>query len=65
MNETRYSVEQAKKLFGGKIVEVFTDTNEEYWGFKVKVRKQTYMVWVDRDTEGNGPGHLKVEKDNA
>lgn len=65
MIDTKYSVEQAKKLFGGRIIDIFTDEDENYWGIKVKTKNKTFVVWVDQDTEGNGPGHLNITEANA
>jgi hypothetical protein len=77
MADAKYEIDQMQKLMGGKIVGPIHDgddpTNPEtFFGFQVVVaQKRTranpqakttkYNVWVSRDDEGNGPGHLEIE----
>ena len=63
MKEVEYSAETAKKLVGGTISGVFTDTDKEHWGFSVIFKKKPRLeVWVVCDPEGNGPGHLYIKE---
>jgi len=50
------------KLIGGTITEAFTDPDKEFFGFTVKVKGKTLMVWVDGDEEGNRSGALRIEE---
>ena len=36
--------------------------SDESFGFHVEKDGKTLKVWVDRDPEGNGPGHLEIEE---
>ncbi len=51
------------QLIGGKITGSFIDKNNEFFGFKVKVKGKTLAVWVDADEEGNTCGALKIEEE--
>lgn len=53
-------------LLGGKITNIIIDSTsvngDTYTGFVVMVGKQEYHVVSLRDPEGNGAGHLSIEK---
>lgn len=61
MKEVEYSSQNAVKLVGGRITGVFTDKNKEHWGFTVVKNNKKMSVWVEQDTEGNGPGDLFID----
>jgi hypothetical protein len=37
------------------------DEENDFFGFIAQKGKKTFRVWVDRDPEGNGCGHLSLE----
>ena len=50
------------KLIGAEIIGAIEDETGEFFGFRVMDRDgDTVLVWVERDEEGNGAGHLKIE----
>ena len=52
----------AKYLVGTKIIDTIVSDDEQFFGFIVEERDgTTQKVWVDRDAEGNGCGHLSYE----
>jgi hypothetical protein len=53
-------VAQARILVGGSIEVVLTNPDSRSFGLHVVKNGQHYDVWVDRDPEGNGPGHLNI-----
>jgi hypothetical protein len=64
-DENRYELEQIEnKLIGGTIVEAISDSQGVSFGFEVRHQNTnvTYLVWVDRDEEGNGAGHLDIKE---
>jgi hypothetical protein len=61
-NNVKYEVKQIKdKLIGGLITGVCEDRTGESFGLTVKTKDGILRVWVDRDEEGNGPGHLDIQ----
>jgi hypothetical protein len=63
ISETQYEADQIQnKLIGFKIVGACHDENHGYFGFVAQKGKKTLRVWVDRDPEGNGAGHLSIEE---
>ena len=64
--EAEYSAEAVgKQIAGCRITNVIVAADKESWGFRIVSPKgkvgKVRMVWVDRDPEGNGPGHLDVQ----
>lgn len=65
-------IKNAQPLIGGVITAILqtkggTGIVGELPGFGLQVRvgATTYNVWVDCDPEGNGPGHLEIEKSKS
>tara|TARA_R110001599_G_scaffold260807_1_gene461176 strand:+ start:1497 stop:1724 length:228 start_codon:yes stop_codon:yes gene_type:complete len=53
------------KLSGGTITDPLMDANDPdmpFVGFRVMQGQEVFNVWILRDPEGNGMGHLEVEK---
>jgi len=63
LEEVTFEARQVDTLSGGTIEHpVFDDTpGDESFGFRVVKGKKKFNVWVSRDPEGNGPGHLEIE----
>jgi hypothetical protein len=62
MEEAKYEAEEIReKLIGFKIVGTAYDEDNQSFGFVAQKGKKKYVVWVDRDPEGNGCGHLSIE----
>lgn len=61
--ELKYSADQATKLIGGEIKGVVMDEENCFWGLRIQTNKGNFVAWVDKDPEGNGPGHLQIEKE--
>ena len=64
MSNIQYEIKNAQPLVGGVITGIL-DGGESF-GLQVRAclpggGKRTLHVWVDRDPEGNGPGHLNIE----
>jgi hypothetical protein len=60
--EVQYEADQIQNnLIGFKIVGACCDHDNGYFGFVAQKGKKTLRVWVDRDPEGNGAGHLSLE----
>ena len=61
-------VERAGRLVGGTIQKVLkVDSSKLFpdgsYGLEVRMPDgKAFHVWVDCDPEGNGPGHLEIEK---
>lgn len=54
-------VAQARRLLVGCSIEVvLASPDNRRFGLHVRKYGQHYDVWVDRDPEGNGPGHLNI-----
>jgi len=50
---------------GGVIINSLIDDSDPtmpFIGFRVKKGRKVFNVWVLRDPEGNGSGHLEIEK---
>jgi len=63
MDKAEYEADQIlEKLIGFKITEAIYSSETESFGFKAIKGKKQYIVWVDRDPEGNGCGHLNIEE---
>jgi hypothetical protein len=61
-HETDYEVEQiTEKLIGFKIIGAVQSPCSEYFGLHLRKGRKDIKVWVDRDPEGNGAGHLSIE----
>lgn len=58
---TNYEVENAKQLVGFKIAGVIFNVGGSF-GLRCTKGSQELLAWVDCDPEGNGPGHLNIEK---
>ena len=51
------------KTITGLICDDSSDSEyEHFWGFQVTQGRDKYNVWIQCDPEGNGPGHLNIEK---
>ena len=61
-HDVKYCAKQLKALVGGKIVSVIESDDGESFGFRTTKGDQLYDVWIDRDSEGNGPGWVSVER---
>lgn len=68
MDQHEFNMRKVAPLLGCTITKVLQSENdgtgEQSYGFHA-VNAETgraYDVWVDMDEEGNGPGHLAVEK---
>lgn len=64
--ETEWTLKQYDGLVGGTIVGTIVDPDgngyESFCGIQVKMPSGAVKnVWVQRDTEGNGPGFLAIE----
>jgi hypothetical protein len=60
-SEITYETDQIQKhLVGWRIIRPIED--QGYFGFLVAKGKKEKAVWVDRDPEGNGPGHLTIDE---
>lgn len=68
MSEYDASVGELCKMIGGKIVAVtHTPKDEEgniFWGFEIKIGKETKIFWLLSDFEGNAPGAWSIEDEN-
>jgi len=68
-NQTKWTLAQYKKLTGGTITGFIVDDSDEwatFIGLQVTMPSGAVKnVWVQRDTEGNGPGFLSIENDIA
>jgi hypothetical protein len=63
-HQVEAEVKNIQPLIGGVITGAITAGESECFGFSVTASTgQRYNVWVDCDPEGNGPGHLEIEKD--
>lgn len=49
----------AKQLVGSTITAAIEEN--KFFGFEAQKDGKTFRVWVDDGSEGNGPGHLKIE----
>jgi len=57
------SQEIMKHLVGCTIISALLDEKNDYFGFRVEDEHgKAFSVWVDCDPEGNGCGHLNIEK---
>jgi hypothetical protein len=54
-----YLLKHLKPLLGRKIVDLIEDSDDGSYGFQLD---NGTLVWVLCDPEGNGPGHLEIEK---
>lgn len=63
MTQVEFERKKAEVLRGGTIMNVFTDSNDEFWGIQVLTKDKVYAVWINRDPEGNGPGSIEVMED--
>jgi hypothetical protein len=54
-----YLLKHLKPLLGRKIVDLIEDSDDGVYGFQLD---NGTLVWVLCDPEGNGPGHLEIEK---
>tara|TARA_R100000808_G_scaffold2947_2_gene11009 strand:- start:508 stop:753 length:246 start_codon:yes stop_codon:yes gene_type:complete len=62
-----YIMDVIDKLGGGTITQPLLDDSDPdfpFVGFRVVKDEQTLNVWVLRDPEGNGSGHLSIEEPN-
>lgn len=66
--DTQYATEYIegviKQIGGGVITNPLLDDSDPdfpFIGFQVKKGTKTHNVWVLRDPEGNGSGHLSIE----
>ena len=63
-SEIQAEIQNAQPLVGGTILSFFTDTGGEYCGFRMHLRNgREANVWVNCDPEGNGPGHLEIQRE--
>jgi hypothetical protein len=62
-SNVKFAIKQAsEKLVGRTIVGTVESSDGESWGLQIKDAKgRLSNVWVDQDTEGNGPGWLAYE----
>ena len=67
--ETQYAIEYLDsvmdKIGDGVITNPLFDDSDPHMpfiGFQVKKGTKVFNVWVLRDPEGNGSGHLEIEK---
>ena len=59
-------ITNARQLLDGTIEAVITSTpDDDFPGFGLQIRKgaKTFNVWIECDPEGNGPGHLKIVRE--
>jgi hypothetical protein len=62
MDDAKYEYKEIQeKLIGFKITEAIISPDGESFGFKAIKGKKEVLVWVDRDPEGNGCGHLEIQ----
>ena len=61
----QFHIEEIMEVIGGgvKINSLIdsSDADMPFIGFRVKKGTKTHDVWVLRDPEGNGSGHLSIE----
>jgi hypothetical protein len=50
-----------KRLVGATITESILTEDGESYGFRAEKGGKSFIVWVDCDPEGNGPGWLQIE----
>ena len=50
-----------EKLAGAKISGAILNADKSSFGFRVVNHGKQYLVWVDCDAEGNGPGWLDIQ----
>ena len=63
MSNHEAEMQNAKQLVGGVITGVCETDDKESFGLTVDMpgsQRKRYLAWVDRDPEGNGPGHLNI-----
>lgn len=72
MNVIEHELSETKKLLGGEIIAAIHNPpskenhNIPSFGFTVRLPdKTTRDVWVDRDSEGSGHGHLSIQKQKS
>ena len=58
--ETAFMVDKVQVLNDGIIEGAIVDDGGEFWGLRVRVNDKLFSVWVNRDSEGNGPGWLDI-----
>lgn len=62
-DEAKYEADQIQdNLIGFTIEGAIHDDTNNMFGFIASNGSKTFRVWVDRDPEGNGCGHLSLEK---
>ena len=61
--DVQAELDQAKELIGSKIVGLVVSLDGEYFALALTLTNgKGVEVWVNRDPEGNGPGHLEIER---
>ena len=59
-----YEIKNARILVGGTIRGVIATDGDDSFGLQVQLPDgPVFKVWIDRDPEGNGPGHLSIERE--
>jgi hypothetical protein len=57
-----WEINNAAALVGATVRAVIKTTSTDGFGLKVELPDGAFRnVWVERDPEGNGPGHLAIE----
>lgn len=59
----QWEASQARLLVGATIHAIIKTSDSEAFGLKVQLANGDFRsVWIECDPEGNGPGHLAIEK---
>lgn len=66
MDQHEYNLNKVAPLVGATIKQIIQSDDDgnhyQAYGFRCVKDGQWFDVWIDMDEEGNGPGHLDVEK---
>tara|TARA_Y100001963_G_scaffold123146_1_gene172933 strand:- start:203 stop:451 length:249 start_codon:yes stop_codon:yes gene_type:complete len=64
-NLMSYYEELLRPIVGAKIIGLADDSselNEQYVGLVVRKNDKTFVIWAERDPEGNGPGAFGLQE---
>jgi hypothetical protein len=60
-----YADKVTNALAGFEIVRGIMDEKSNSWGMLVKKGDVKYIVWIDMDEEGNGPGAISIDPERS
>ena len=60
--KNQFYLKQLNQLVGGKIINLISDQEEEFFGIVVRKEDgEMVKVWFLKDDEGNGPGSFEIQ----